>query len=85
MTNEIFNNWQRDAWTWMVATKGRKYITLKYLTIVQGDNKVTIKYNVSDEAELLATLNTPLCDIDAILSHGWGPKKVKVIIHEEIR
>lgn len=82
MTNVIFNNRENDRQEWMIATKGNKYITLEISTCIEGNHDYTITYNVADEAELLATLNDPMCNADAIVEFGWGPKPVKVVKHD---
>lgn len=85
MKNIIFSNRENDSITWIEVTKGVKYITLNYATIEQGSRDITITYNLSDEEELLKTLNDPMCNIDSIVEHGWGPKPVKTVIHEAVR
>ena len=85
MISEIFNNRQHDSLVWIEVRRGRKYITLRYRTIMQGESDVTVTYNLDDEAELMETLNTPACNIVALTEFGWGPVPVKTVVHEAVR
>lgn len=85
MATEIYNNRENDSNEWIIVTKGTKYITLHFATRYEGSHDYTITYPLSAEAELIATLNDPQCNIEAITEFGWGPQPVKVVKHEANR
>lgn len=80
MKNEIYNNRTAGAWSWIIATKGRRNITLVYRTAITGDRDVTITYDNSDEFFLLACLNhVPAYDITALIEGaGFAPAPKRI-------
>lgn len=87
MKNEIFNNRENGSWSWITVSKGRKYITLKYSTSVQGDRDVTIIYPLELEQEILDCLKSvPAYGIlELIECIGNAPVPVKITRGKPIR
>ncbi len=85
MANVIFTNREIDSNEWITVSKGRKYLTLEYLTCYQGQRDYTVTYSLDDEEELLETLSEICCNIECIVEHGWGPEPIKVVKHGIVR
>ena len=81
---EIFMSRKIGDYTWIEVTKGRKYLTLKYFTCIQGDRDVIVKYDISAENELLETLNDNRYYIDRE-GVRTGPNYISIKYSDPVR
>lgn len=85
MANIIWSNRKEGSFAWINLEKGNKYLTLNYITLLQGKSDITIKYNIADKAELISTLNNIGGNIERITDNGDGPTPIKIITHNVIQ